>query len=127
MIVPVEKNRDYWYEVLLIRNLNAVGFGDTNQIDWVTHTEFMFKNHEHYFVMVEEGRTVGFVGCVNNDIRVGVHPQFQNRGYGKQLIFFIKEKYPDGVAKIKDGNEASVNLFTSCGFQPTWHILENNA
>jgi L-amino acid N-acyltransferase YncA len=45
-------------------------------------------------------------------------------GVGKKLIKQIKELHPEGVAKVKIDNKASLALFKSCGFKEAYFILE---
>ena len=66
----------------------------------------------------------GFAGSLDNDIRVCVHPDYQGKGIGKVLITELMERFPDSFAKVKIENEASRNLFESCGFQIKYWLME---
>lgn len=125
-IIPVGNNKKYWDEILKIRNENCFGFGNDSIISQDIHYDFMKKHYDNYFVLFlsDIQRVVGFVGCVNNDIRVAVHSDFKKMGLGKDLILFIKNKYPNSIAKVKPDNIASLKLFQSCGFKNTWCIYE---
>ena len=67
---------------------------------------------------------VGFVGQIDGDIRVAVDPEYQGKGVGKFMINQIMKLHPESIAKVKLGNEASIRLFESCGFEKKYYILE---
>ena len=86
----------------------------------------MLKHGRHYYICLKAGSPIGFVGQINGDIRVAVEPGHQGRGVGKFMIDQIMELHPESVAKVKLGNEASVRLFESCGFEKKYYILERS-
>ena len=46
----------------------------------------MIKNADYYRVVLVDDIPAGYVGVINNDIRVCTHPDFQGKGVGKFLI-----------------------------------------
>jgi len=123
-IRPVNLDSTEWNEILKIRNLTSHGFGNTEQIMYIEHFHFMKEHYNDYVVAVMDDDIVGFGGVVKDDIRVAVHPDHQGLGIGKNIISYLSARYPDGFAKVKVDNEASLKLFESCGFKKTWYILE---
>jgi RimJ/RimL family protein N-acetyltransferase len=123
---------DHWYSILDIRNENCEGFGDSSIIPIATHHAYMFKNYSNYLVCIEETEeskrvneeVVGFIGHVENDIRLATKKTHQNKGVGKFMVEAFIEKFPNSFAKVKINNEASRRLFESCGFRKKYYILE---
>ena len=48
---------------------------------------------------------VGYVGVVDNDIRVCTHPDFQGKGLGKFMIDEAMKIWPNAEAKVKKNNK----------------------
>jgi len=123
---------DHWYSILDIRNENCEGFGDSSIIPIATHHAYMFKNYSNYLVCIEETEeskrvneeVIGFIGHVENDIRLATKKTHQNKGVGKFMVEAFMEKFPNSFAKVKIDNEASRRLFESCGFRKKYYILE---
>ena len=115
---------DHWYGILDIRNDNREGFGDPSIIPTATHHAYMFKNFSNYLVCVDSGEVIGFIGHVENDIRLATKKTYQNKGVGKFMVEAFMEKFPNSFAKVKIHNEASRKLFESCGFKKKYYILE---
>ena len=82
-----------------------------------------------------QGRTVGFgittTGLSGNYahlIRVAIHPDFQGRGLGRQLVVdavrFARELSAPGLAlNTQASNRVSRRLYESLGFRQTGHTL----
>ena len=84
----------------------------------------MEANHKNYFVCLDQGGPVGFVGDIGGDIRIAVSPSHQNKGVGKFMLNSFLQSENSSVAKVKVENEASLRLFESCGFEKKYYILE---
>ncbi|MCB0189185.1 MAG: GNAT family N-acetyltransferase, partial [Caldilineaceae bacterium] len=62
---------------------------------------------------------------------VGTHRDYQRRGLGKALLLTVMHKMAAAGLKhaivVNEGtNEASRNLYRSCGFQP-WRLVDDYA
>jgi len=114
----------HWDAILEIRNENREGFGDSSMIHSGAHCKYMFKNFSNYLLCIERNEVLGFIGHVNNDIRLATKKVHQKKGIGKFMVVGFMEKYSQSFAKIKLDNEASLNLFESCGFKKKYYILE---
>tara|TARA_R110002020_G_scaffold20838_4_gene70681 strand:+ start:1981 stop:2364 length:384 start_codon:yes stop_codon:yes gene_type:complete len=114
----------HWDAILEIRNENRGGFGDSSTIRSGTHCKYMFENFSNYLLCVERDEVLGFIGHVNNDIRLATKKVHQNKGIGKFMVESFMEKYPEAFAKVKLDNKGSLKLFESCGFKKKYHILE---
>ena len=122
----VSNKKQYWEFIRQLRNMDGVKQGFINQ-QYITadqHQDFMKKYFDCFFVCVNNQQPVGYVGVINDDIRVATHPDYQGQGVGVFMINQITKKYPLAVAKIKLQNEASLRLFEKCGFIKKYYILE---
>lgn len=110
--------RIYWEFVRLLRIDSRVlsGFVDNKQITADEQVKYMTINACNYRIALADGEAAGFVGVVDDDIRVCTHPNFQGLGLGKFMIQRCIEIWPSGRAKVKIDNVASSKLFLSCGF-----------
>lgn len=112
----VKCQEKYWDFVLFLRNDLREFFFTKEEISKDKHRSFMEENNDSYFICLsKDGEPMGWVGVVENDVRVAVHPNYQKQGVGKFMLSFIKEEYPYATAKISRNNKASLNLFNSAG------------
>jgi len=122
----VSNGPKYWEFIRTLRNMDGVreGFIQQAYITAEVHEKHI-KNHGHlYYICIEDGVPVGYVGVIENDIRVATHPDHQKKGAGKFMINELMKICPMAIAKIKMENHASVALFESCGFVKKYYILE---
>lgn len=124
----VECDEKYWEFVRLLRIDKRVidGFIKTDNITQEMQKNYMEKNSNFFRVALIDDEPVGFIGVIDDDIRVCTHPEHQNKGVGKFMVENIKKIYPKAFAKIKIGNEKSLKLFESCGFKIKYFILETD-
>ena len=94
----------------------VIGFLNSNHIDPNQQKEYMTEHSDSYRIALVDGVPAGYVGVVENDIRVCTHPEFQGKGVGKFMIDEIIKIWPNAEAKVKKNNRISAQLFTSCGF-----------
>lgn len=85
---------------------------------------YMDKFSKYYYIALLNEKPVGFVGVIDNDIRVATHPDFKKLGIGKFMITEIIKKFPESFAKVKVNNDASIKLFESCGFKKEFLIMK---
>ena len=114
----------HWDAILEIRNENREGFGDPSMIRSGAHCKYMFNHFSNYLLCVENDEVLGFIGHVNNDIRLATQKTYQKKGIGKFMVEGFMKKYPEALAKVKLDNEASLKLFERCGFNKKYYILE---
>lgn len=108
----VNCERKYWPFVLELRNLFRDSFFNKNIISMDEHIEFMEKYSDTYYICITDvGIPMGWVGVVDNDMRVATNPVCQNRGVGKFMLAYAKEKHPDATAQIFDTNHSSLSIF----------------
>ena len=74
----------------------------------------MWKYSEYYYICISEyDEKIGWVGVVNNDIRIAVEPKWHKKGVGKYMLQHIKDRFPKATAQIFNTNKASIKLFES--------------
>ena len=115
----VKCEEQYWEFVRELRMDERVidGFLQTHPITKEQQAKYMSGNSQHYRIALVDGKPAGYMGVIEDDIRVCTHPDFQGMGVGKFMITECMNIWPTAYAKVKHGNEASSKLFLSCGFE----------
>ena len=118
-MVIVACSSEYWEFVRLLRMDQRVigGFLQTTPITKEQQERYMVDNSKYYRICLVDGKPAGYVGVIDDDIRVCTHPDFQGLGVGKFMINECMKIWPTAYAKVKLGNTASDKLFLSCGFE----------
>ena len=121
----VECSKEFWEFVRVLRNDERVqsGFIKSIHITEEMQEEYMSKHSQYYRIALVDEVPAGYVGVIENDIRVCTDPFFQGKGVGKFMINKCMEIWPTAFAKVKVDNEASLRLFRSCGFKKKFYIL----
>ena len=124
MVTIVKCEKKYWDFVRQLRMNPKVisGFIQTTPITEEDQNKYMIKNSNNFLIALFNGEPAGFIGVIDNDIRVCTHPDFQNKKVGKCLVQAILKQFPEAFAKIKIDNTPSQKLFESCGFTPKYII-----
>ncbi len=95
----------------------------TNYFTYVTQTENVF-----YYKVLKDEKIIGSVHAEiwDNVLHIGleVHPRYQHKGYGTQILRDIVEnkiqlQFSFIKADIAESNIASLKLFTKAGFVQT--------
>ncbi len=122
----VDCTEEYWdfVRVLRMNKKVAQGFIEGADISPEDQVRYMTKYSECYRVCLSNGRPCGYVGVIDDDIRVCVDPNYWKMGVGKFMINKCREIWPSSFARVKVDNNASLALFKSCGFEPKYIILE---
>ena len=118
-MVIVECTKENWEFVRKLRMDGRVidGFLETTPFTKEQQVGYMTNNYQHYRIALVNGQPAGYVGVLNDDIRVCTHPDFWGMGVGKFMIKSAMAIWPTAYAKVKIGNIASDKLFLSCGFE----------
>lgn len=122
----VECEQKFWNDILIIRNEDKESFDKQHEISLEEHEKFMTINDINYKIATIDGKFAGFIGIVNEDIRVGVKKEYRKIGVGKFMINEFRKIFEINHAKIKINNVASQKLFESCGFKKSFYILTKN-
>ena len=114
----VENNRDYYEVVRSLRTdpENTNGFLEQVQITPEQQIRYMEKYEKNYWICLLDESPVGFIGVVDSDIRLAVHPKFKNKGIGTFMMNELKKLNLDITSKVLLGNGPSQRIFEKCGF-----------
>lgn len=125
MMKLVHCTPEYWEFVRILRNDVRVqdGFIQSTPISPEMQKEYMGKQAENFRIALIDDKPAGYVGVIDDDIRVCTHPDYQGQGLGKFMIEECMKLFPKAMAKIKVDNQASLKLFESCGFKTKYFIL----
>ena len=124
----VHNNPSYWEFIRELRTMPGIieGFISQTEITPVAHATYMLKYNSNFWICVDNKTPIGYVGVIDNDIRVATHPDYHGKGVGTFMINEIIKMYPTAIAKVKLDNDASVKLFERCGFKKKYYILEKD-
>jgi len=119
MIELVKCSPQYWEFVRILRNDERVldGFIKSVHITEGMQSKYMETHSQFYRIALIDKVPVGYVGVINDDIRVCTHPNHQGKGIGKFMINECIKEWPTSFAKVKLGNTSSDKLFISVGFK----------
>ena len=126
MIKLVVNDPQYWEFIRNLRNMEGVkeGFIHQEEISTLQHARYMLQYNNNYYVCLIGDEPAGYVGVIDDDIRVATHPDYQGQGVGSFMINELMQRHPTAYAKVKLDNEASIKLFEKCGFKKKYYLLE---
>ena len=116
-LVPNEPK--YWEFIRSLRSnpIIQTGFVDQVQISYEQQKDYMKKYNDNYYICINAFNSpIGFIGEIDDDIRIAVVLEAQRSGVGKFMVIELMKLRPDSYAKVKYDNIASKKLFECCGF-----------
>ena len=91
------------------------GFVNQEEIEPIEQARYMLKHNDDYWVCLIDETPVGYVGVIDNDIRVATHPDFQGKGIGAFMITEVTKVNPFAHAKVKlDDSKTQESNWNSC-------------
>lgn len=125
----VDNKSEHWEFIRTLRNDSRVkkGFIQQAKISKEDHIKYMGYHWYEYYICVDDtsGDTpMGYIGIVNNDIRICTHPNHQRKGVSLFMLKEIKKLHPKATAKVKIDNEESHSLFKKAGFEIKYYLYE---
>lgn len=121
----IENEPQYFEFIRKLRNHPQlrIGFIQQDEISVLNHANYMLKYSTNYFICLLSGAPIGFIGVIDDDIRLAVEPSFQNLGVARFMVEEIVKIYPTAQAKVKVTNSASMRLFQSLNFTEEFVIF----
>jgi RimJ/RimL family protein N-acetyltransferase len=95
---------------------NTKGFLEQVQITEDQQKSYMEKYEKNYWICLSGNTPVGFVGMVDNDIRLAVQPKSKGMGIGTFMIQELIKNHKDGTAKVLLDNLSSQKVFEKNNF-----------
>lgn len=122
----VDNEPKYYEFIRLLRTHpdNVSGFINQSNITEREQTRYMGDNHQFFKICLCDEEPVGFIGVIDNDIRIATKPEYKKMGIGKFMVNEMSKLYPNALAKIKMDNKSSIKLFESCGFKIEYLIMK---
>ncbi len=119
---------EYWGFVRVLRNDRRVldGFIKSTYITEQMQVKYMENHSQYYRIALVGDKPAGYVGVIEDDIRICTHPDFQGKGIGKFMINECMNIWPSSFAKVKIDNKAGIKLFEDCGFAKNFYIFTKN-
>ena len=116
--ILVENNTKYWEFIRELRNDPEIqkGFVDIVNITKEQQNQYMKNFGDCYYVCLHEDKLIGYIGEIEDDIRIAVISEYQRKGVGNFMVNEFMKLRPNSYAKMKHENVASKKLFESCGF-----------
>lgn len=81
------------------------------------------KNFKTVYTAWDGERLIGLICAMDDGIMTAyihyllVHPLYQNRGIGRQLVNRMKEKYKDYLRIVLVAYNEEIGFYESCGFE----------
>lgn len=92
------------------------GFLENVEITSEQQLAYMVKHGHHYHIALENQLPVGYVGIVEGDIRLAVHPDHHRKGVAAFMVRSMLKQVPTFTVRVKASNTPSLSLFRSLGF-----------
>ena len=114
----IPNRSEYWGFIRRLRNNPKVrtGFVEQDYIFPAQQTVYMEKYGDRYYVCLYDGEPVGYIGEIDNDLRLAVFPDFQRRGVGSFMLWEFMKLRPNSVPKVLKSNIISQKFFEKAGF-----------
>ena len=122
----IKNSPEYHEFIRKLRNDKRVrgGFIEQGYINKKKHQEYMAKYWQNFYICLRDNEPAGYLGMIDNDIRVAVQPDFQRQGIGLFMVKELKKINKKAFAKVKFENLASRGLFEKAGFKLKYLIYE---
>lgn len=113
------KNEEKYFE--FIRNLRnddslISGFIEQVKITKEQQIKYMAKHKDEFFVALLNEEPIGFIGVVDNDVRLAVKKEFQRKGVASFMLKEVGKVYNSFGVQVKEDNIASIEMFKNNGF-----------
>lgn len=116
-MIIVRNEKKYHEFIRILRNENRTSFLEQAHITPEDQDSYMDSHNDDYRICLVNGEPAGYVGVVEGDIRICVHPSRRRIGVGSFMLKEVATTHPGALARVLRNNAASLNLFLKCGFE----------
>jgi GNAT superfamily N-acetyltransferase len=113
-LIPIVEKYYEFVREMRMHPENASGFLEDADITPTDQVEYMKKHGDNYYIALSYNKPVGYVGVIENDIRICTHPLYKGTGVGSFMLSEIRKLYPQATGRILKDNLASQGLFEKC-------------
>lgn len=89
------------------------------------HLKWLEKHLKDILIITYNNESCGDIRFDRNEVAIKLDPKFRGKGIGKKALLKALKDKKDIIAKVVDGNVASMRLFQSCGFKVIDHQIQN--
>lgn len=115
-LIMIPNNQAYWEFIRNLRNSDREHFVDQKEISREEQTNYMARYNNNYYITLLDNNPVGYLGYIDDDVRIAVTPSSRRLGVGSFMITKFLKKNKKCKAKVLNSNNASLTLFSSLGF-----------
>lgn len=127
----VKNKPQYWEFIRELRNDDVLRANSMNHhlISPEEHAAFMQTYQDQFYVCVEDGTPIGYVGTNAQDyISIALVTEARGKGVGKYMLQYLRKEMSARKMRaiVNITNEASLRLFEACGFVKKYYIFEGD-
>lgn len=123
-LIPIEEQYYEFVRLLRIHPDTITGFIYQGHITPDEQIQYMNNHRDDYFICLYKNKPVGFIGVVNNDLRLAVDSQYTNQGFASFMLQNITKYKNDFEVRVKIDNIPSQKLFEKNGYKRK-NVLES--
>ena len=93
---------------------------DIKPYDFIQDYSFFEKGMDDVYLLIENGQLIGSVALKGSEIDdLIVAPEFQNKGYGKQILLWALENIQSEnvILHVAQWNQKAIRLYEKNGFE----------
>lgn len=111
-----------WKNDPLMRDFSIVSSKVIKETD---HLKWLDKHIQDILIITYNGENCGDIRFDGNEVAIKLDEKFRGMGIAKKALLKALKGKENIIAKIVDGNVASMRLFQSCGFKVIDHQFNN--
>ena len=95
---------------------------DIQPYDFIQDDSFFAEGMDAVYLLLDNGKLIGSVALKGEELDdLIVAPEYQGRGYGKQILLWALEKMQGEqiILHVAEWNKRAINLYKNCGFEIT--------
>jgi GNAT superfamily N-acetyltransferase len=112
----VDNEEKYFDFIRVLRNTLRSSFLEQAIITPDEQVAYMHRYKLHYYIALYRSMPAGFIGIINNDLRLAVQPEYQRLGIASFMLSEIRKKNIPFTVRVKASNHASQCFFEKNGF-----------